>query len=101
MDDRPSVGQPVLARVIYGEHHPWGFPAEGTVKSIKSLARKDLVAWHKARIQPADSALVVGASAGSPTPTSAGSAGVKRALCLASSSLRARELTNFAVRLAG
>jgi zinc protease len=59
MDDPASVGQHVLARVIYGEHHPWGFPAEGTVKSIKSLARKDLVAWHKARFQPADSALFV------------------------------------------
>ena len=30
LDDPSSVAQRVLARVIYGEKHPWGYPAEGT-----------------------------------------------------------------------
>jgi len=59
LDDPQSVGQHVLARVIYGEKHPWGYPGEGTVKSVKSISRKDLVAWHKAWFRPSNSALFV------------------------------------------
>src|SRR5207253_5324173 len=28
LDDPASVAQHVLARVLFGEQHPWGFPAE-------------------------------------------------------------------------
>jgi zinc protease len=59
LDDPQSVGQHVLSRVLYGEKHPWGFPAEGTVKSIKSLARKDLEAWHQTWFRPGNAALFV------------------------------------------
>jgi zinc protease len=59
LDDPQSVGQHVLSRVIYGEKHPWGYPAEGTVRSVKSIARKDLVAWHKAWFRPSNAALFV------------------------------------------
>ncbi len=59
LDDPQSVGQHVLSRVIYGEKHPWGYPDEGTVKSVKSISRKDLVAWHKAWFRPSNAALFV------------------------------------------
>lgn len=59
LDDPQSVGQHVLSRVIFGEKHPWGYPAEGTVKSVKSITRKDLAAWHKAWFRPSNAALFV------------------------------------------
>jgi len=59
LDDAASVGQHVLSRVIFGEKHPWGYPGEGTVKSVKSLTRKDLAAWHKAWFRPSNAALFV------------------------------------------
>ncbi|HET7784776.1 MAG TPA: pitrilysin family protein [Myxococcales bacterium] len=59
LDDPQSVGQHVLSRVIFGEKHPWGYPDEGTVKSVKSITRKDLLAWHKAWFRPSNAALFV------------------------------------------
>jgi zinc protease len=59
LDDPSSVGQHVLSRVIFGEKHPWGYPAEGTVRSVKSISRKDIAAWHKAWFRPANAALFV------------------------------------------
>ncbi|MGZ6143963.1 MAG: M16 family metallopeptidase, partial [Myxococcales bacterium] len=59
LDDPQSVGQHLLSRAIFGDKHPWGFPAEGTVKSIKSISRKDLVAWHSSWFRPDDAALFV------------------------------------------
>ncbi len=59
LDDPQAVGQHLLARAIYGEKHPWGFPAEGTVKSIKSISRKDLAAWHGTHFRPGNAAIFV------------------------------------------
>ena len=59
LDDPPSVGQHLLGRVIYGAQHPWGFPGEGTVKSVKAITKKDVQAWHKAWFQPRNAALFV------------------------------------------
>jgi zinc protease len=59
LDDPAAVGQHVLSRVLFGEQHPWAFPAEGTVDSVKSITRKDLVAWHEAHFRPANAALFV------------------------------------------
>jgi zinc protease len=59
LDDPQAVGQHVLSRVVFGDQHPWAFPAEGTVKSIKSIARKDLIEWHKAYFRPDNAALFV------------------------------------------
>lgn len=59
LDDPQSVGQHVLSRVIFGEKHPWGFPAEGTVQSVKSITRKDLDGWHQAWFRPDNAALFV------------------------------------------
>jgi zinc protease len=59
LDDPSSVGQHVLSRVIFGEKHPWGYPAEGTARSVKSIFRRDLAAWHKAWFRPGNAALFV------------------------------------------
>jgi len=59
LDDPQSVGRHVLSRVIFGEKHPWGYPREGTVGSVKAISRKDIVAWHKAWFRPANAALFV------------------------------------------
>ena len=67
LDNPQSVGQHVLSRVIFGEKHPWGYPAEGTVKSVKSITRKDLAAWHKAWFRPSNAALFVVGDAQSAT----------------------------------
>ncbi len=59
LDDPQSVGQHVLSRVIFGEKHPWGYPGEGTVRSVKSITRKDLIAWHRSWFRPSNAALLV------------------------------------------
>ena len=59
LDDPQSVGQHVLSRVVYGDTHPWAFPAEGTVNSIKSLKRSDLEKWHQSWFRPESAALFV------------------------------------------
>jgi predicted Zn-dependent peptidase len=59
LDDPASVGQHVLSRVIFGEKHPWGYPGDGTVKSVKAISRKDVLAWHKAWFRPGNAALFV------------------------------------------
>ena len=59
LDDPQAIGQHVLSRVIFGEKHPWAFPAEGTVDSIKALTATDLAAWHKAHFQPSNAAMFV------------------------------------------
>jgi zinc protease len=59
LDDPQSVGRNVLSRVIFGEKHPWGYPREGTVSSVKAISRKDIVAWHEAWFRPSNAALFV------------------------------------------
>ncbi len=59
LDDPQSVGQHVLSRVIFGPKHPWGYPGEGTARSVKAISRQDLVAWHRAWFQPSNAALFV------------------------------------------
>jgi zinc protease len=59
LDDPQSVAQHVLSRVLFGEKHPWGFPAEGTTQSVKSIARKELAAWHHDYFRPDNAALFV------------------------------------------
>jgi zinc protease len=59
LDDPATVGQHVLSRLIYGARHPWGYPAEGTVKSVQGFTRSDLVAWHAGAFRPSSAAIFV------------------------------------------
>jgi zinc protease len=51
----------VLPPLLYGEGHPYAMPftGSGTADSIASLTRDDLVAFHRARLQPEGATLVV------------------------------------------
>jgi zinc protease len=59
MDDASQVGRNVLARVIYGDKNPWGFPATGTVDATRKMSRATLAAWHRTWVRPNNATLVV------------------------------------------
>ncbi len=58
-DDAFQVGRNVLARLIYGDKNPWGFPARGTVDATKKVSRATLAAWHRTWVLPNNATLVV------------------------------------------
>lgn len=59
LDDPEQVGRAVLARVVYGDEHPWAYPAKGTVKSNPKIGREALVSWHRTWVRPNNATLVV------------------------------------------
>jgi zinc protease len=59
LDDPALVADHVLRRVLYGEKHPWAFPAEGTVRTIRTISAADLAKWHAAYVRPNAAALIV------------------------------------------
>lgn len=59
LDDPQAVGQHVLSRVIFGDKHPWGYPTEGTVRTVKSIRRDEVAAWHRDNFRPSNAALFV------------------------------------------
>jgi zinc protease len=58
-DDASQVGRNVLARVIYGDKNPWGFPAKGTADATKKVSRAALASWHRTWVRPNNATLVV------------------------------------------
>ncbi len=48
-----------LSRLVFGEHHPFGQPSGGTVKTLGALTRADLVAFHKAWYRPNNTVVVL------------------------------------------
>jgi zinc protease len=59
LDDPAQIADHVLRRVLYGEKHPWAFPAEGTVRTIKSIPAAALARWHATWFRPNNAALIV------------------------------------------
>jgi len=59
LDDPAQVGRNVLARVVYGDEHPWAYPPKGTVASNPKVSRAALVAWHRTWVRPNNATLVV------------------------------------------
>lgn len=47
------------ARLLYGPKHPWGQPAGGTVESVRSIRRQDLVRFHDTYFRPNNALLSV------------------------------------------
>jgi zinc protease len=41
-----------LQMLLYGEDHPYGRPAKGTIQTVERLTRDDLVAYHARRFAP-------------------------------------------------
>jgi zinc protease len=56
--DNPAVrAGETLQALLYGETHPYGRPAKGSIETVEQFTRADLVAYHASRFSPA-SALV-------------------------------------------
>ncbi len=52
-----QIASQSVGRVIYGDA-PYGAPGLGTVTSVPTLTREDVVAFHRDRFSPADATLV-------------------------------------------
>ena len=59
------LAKDVMARLLYGDKHPWGLPAGGTAKTLAAIKPADLVAFHKTWFVPNNTVIVV---AGDTTP---------------------------------
>lgn len=63
--DNPGVrAGETLQTLLYGDDHPYGRPAKGTIASVERITREDLLAHHAARFTPSTLfAVVVGSVA--------------------------------------
>jgi len=57
--DPAQVGKSLLSRTVFGEDHPWAFPALGTVASLKATRPSELGDWHRAWVKPNNAVLIV------------------------------------------
>jgi zinc protease len=57
--DPTQVGKTLLGRDVFGDDHPWAFPALGTVASLKAIRPGELADWHRAWVKPNNAVLVV------------------------------------------
>ncbi len=58
-DDPEETAAAVFPRLIYGPEHPYGRPDLGTPGSVKSIAREDVVGFHRRILVPGNGALVI------------------------------------------
>jgi zinc protease len=59
-DDSPAVrASETLMAMLYGEQHPYGRRAKGSVEIVESLTRDRLVALHRSRFAPSELSVVV------------------------------------------
>jgi len=58
-DDPEQLAIGVLHKMIYGPDHPYGYRNEGTIASIRSTTRQDLLQMWQAGYTPSNSALVL------------------------------------------
>lgn len=58
-DYPPVVAGQAFSRVVYGDNHPYGWPAFGTEKSVKDLAPHDLKDFYRRYYVPGNAVLVV------------------------------------------
>jgi zinc protease len=58
-DSPPLVAGVVFARALYGESHPYGWPAGGTEESVRRITRSDIEAFFQKYYRPNNSVLVV------------------------------------------
>jgi zinc protease len=59
------LAKDVLAKLLYGDKHPWGLPAGGSAKTLAAIKPADLVAFHKTWFVPNNAVITV---AGDTTP---------------------------------
>jgi zinc protease len=58
-DEPRAVARRVLYKMLYGPKNPYGYVEDGTVESVKSINRDDMMKFWKAGYVPASSALVI------------------------------------------
>jgi zinc protease len=58
-DSGPTIASLVLARLLYGQKHPYGWPQAGVEASLKKLTPKEVRAYYEARWRPDNAALIV------------------------------------------
>jgi len=58
-DSPPAVAGITFARVLYGEKHPYGWPASGTEETIKAITTADLRKFWETFYRPNNAVLVV------------------------------------------
>jgi zinc protease len=58
-DSPPLVAGLAFARVLYGQSHPYGWPASGTEDSVRRLTRSDVQAFFRKYYRPNNAVLVV------------------------------------------
>jgi len=58
-DSPAAVASERLAALLYGESHPFGRRPRGTVAEVERISRDSLVAFHRARFDPAALSLVM------------------------------------------
>jgi len=58
--DNPGVrASEALQALLYGERHPYGRPAKGSIATVERLSRADLVAYHAARFAPSAQTIII------------------------------------------
>src|SRR6185295_18243164 len=58
--DNPGIrAGEALQTLLYGEAHPYGRPAKGTIESAQHLTRRELQEFHARRFSPESTSLVV------------------------------------------
>lgn len=58
-DDPARVASRAFAEELYGSDHPYGHPGDGTLESIRGLAREAFETFYRRRYVPADTSLLV------------------------------------------
>ena len=58
-DNASGVAAQVVAAVLYGEGHPYGYSEIGTEAAVKAMTRADMMAFWKENLVPNNAALVV------------------------------------------
>jgi zinc protease len=63
-DSPPLVAGLTLARVMYGERHPYGWPSSGTQESVRRISRADVQDFFGKLYRPNNAVLVVAGDIG-------------------------------------
>jgi zinc protease len=59
LDHADDIASIVLKKLIYGPNHPYGRPIQGTISSVKSITRDDVVSFYQKSFVPGNAVLIV------------------------------------------
>jgi len=58
-DSPPTLATLLLARVLYGERHPYGWPQTGVEETLKKLTIADVKRFYAAQYKPSNATIIV------------------------------------------